>query len=395
MRAIPDDFATRPDALKVFTGLHAWHPWGGYSTRRAARAAGRVGPQRPEFADAALETAARRYPIDARQWLDRARLAPRHPKQQAFVDAHLEVAAAVQPGARSLRWRGAMLAVQAGRLDLAETHLRQWLDGNPGGTARALFAAGRWIDEPSALIDRILPDSREHKLRALEYARVNRLDGLAGELWSRTEAPGGPDDPALLARVDLLLREGRGETAAKLWADADPGYRPGSVPNGDFARPLGPPRGLNWRAREQPGYRLGRADSEFHSEPASLAVAFDGSENVRLNAWIWIPLQPARRYRVNGWWKAGDLTTRALPRVRLWAPGAGTLGIHELPDPDFGWQPWSLDFRAPEEGTLVRLIIERLPTDNFDRRIAGTLWVDDLDIREMPSRPARTEVSDD
>lgn len=383
LRWFPDEFAARGDAGRVFARLQRWIPWGGYMTRDAARVAGRMGPQRPEVADRILVAAAWRYPLDARQWLDRARLAPRHPQQDAFLEDHLLAAAAVQPYHRRLGWRRAMLAVQAGRLDAAADHLRQWLEGYPHATGRALFVAGRWLDDPEELIDRVLPDTREHRLQALEHARRHGLEGLSAALWARMAPPEGVDDPALLARTDTLLRRGAGLAAARVWAQVDDEYAPGRVPNGSFGRPLGPPDGLNWRIRDGDGYAVSRSEAEFRDPPAALEIAFYGSENVHLSAWSWIPLQPATRYRLSGWWKADSLTTRSLPRLRLWLSEHGTQAVVDVPSASFGWQPWQMEFRVPADIELAHLYVERRRTDAFDRYIAGTLWLDSLTLKAL------------
>lgn len=387
LRSFPDGFAVRDDAGRVFARLQRWVPWGGYMTRDAARVAGRMGPQRPEVADDILAAAAWRYPLDARQWLDRARLAPHHPGQEQYLEDHLLAAAAVQPYHRRLGWRRAMLAVQAGRLDAAADHLRQWLEGYPHATGRALVAAGRWLDDPAELVDQVLPDTREHRLRALNHARRYGLEGLSAALWDRMAPPEGVDDPALLARTDTLLRRGAGLAAARLWARVDAGYAPGRVPNGGFDRPLGPADGLNWRIRDGAGYIAGRTEAAFRDPPAALEIAFDGSENVHLSAWSWIPLQPATRYRLSGWWKADGLTTRSLPRLRVWLPDEGNRAVVDVPGASFDWQPWEMEFRVPAEIELARLYVERRRTDAFDRFIAGTLWLDTLTLEALGPAP--------
>jgi len=173
--------------------------------------------------------------------------------------------------------------------------------------------------------------------------------------------------------------------ATALWADRDPNWRPGRLVNGDFARELGESLGLNWRRRfAPPGVVIERDLDQSYSSPASLKLAFNGKENVNLSRpWIRIPVTPGGRYRLSGVWRAEGLTTRALPYLQLSAEGSRFSETLEVPDTEFDWRQWSIEFSVPENSQLMRLALRRNSTKAFDRYIDGSLWLDAFSIEQV------------
>lgn len=385
------DIATpaSPDSLSLP------QPWGGYAWRQLARAAGNSWLLDPETARATIEKAARRYPVDAVQWLDLARMQARGGRQLE-VPALLAKARASQPFERQTLWTVAQIALQTGQPELAETQLRQWLVQYSGDTEQALFIARRWIEEPGDLIDRVLPPGPLFLQQAMAVARLRGDRPLAEAVWQRLDPKPGLDEAAFLDYAQLLLDTGDAGDAFALWARRDPQLQAGVV-NGSFSRELGQDIALNWRGGAPAGVRIVRDFNVSHSPPASLKIEFNGKENIQLAApWILLPADAGRYYRLAGAWRAERLTTRSLPYLQLTAPG----GLREtlaMPAPDFDWQPFELEFRVPAEAGLLRLELRRDATQAFDRNIDGRLWLDSIALSpsdepqpEVPFAPALT-----
>ena len=359
-------------------------PWGGYGWRALARLAGNAARIDPATAKTVLTDASSRYPLDAVQWLDLARIHARD-EDARQVDDYLARAGAVQPFERRSLWAAAQVALQTGNASLAERQLRQWLRLYPRDTGQALFIGKRWIDEPGTLLDRMLPEGREYLAEAMEVARRQTDIPLAEAVWARLAPKPGLDDPLFLNFVELLLQTGEVARAVELWTDRDAGFQPGRLVNGDFARPVGPPLALNWRInRPPPGVRLERDTTEAFVGPASLRLQFNGKENVNLGEpWIRIPVDPGQHYRLSGAWRADALTTRSLPYWYLTAESADLRERIPAPGGNFGWERWQVDFQVPEEVRLIRLQLRRDRTNAFDRNIAGTLWLDDFRLEPI------------
>ena len=373
----------------------SWLPGSTYVLRGAARQAGRVWGTDPEAAIALIRQSTDYYPLDSRHWLDLARIeASRHGELSATLAAHLEAAVAVQPLNRATRWQAAQIALHAGDTRLAEHHLQQWLVGAPGDSTQALFIARRWLDDPDALIDRVLPDGDIYLARAMSFAFDQRDMPLAEAIWQRVNGHVDLDDPILLSYVDFLLARGYHDRAISIWASHDEFFQPGRVANGDFSRPLGDDSGLNWRIGRLPaGVRITRDEQDYYYRPASLRVDFSGDHNLRLRApWIRIPVQPSTRYELSGYWRAETLTTRSLPFWFIEAEGARMRERVDVPGSRFDWAPWSVTFTVPDDVHMIRLRLRRDSTSAFDRYIDGQLWLDGIELTELPLIEPETDV---
>ena len=361
--------------------LHWPQPWGGDAWRHLARDAGRHWRLDRTSAVQLIQQVARRYPLDSQHWLDLARISLAENAAPEQVSALLTTAHAVQPKHRETLWNATQIALQADQTTLAEEYLSQWLKSRPADIERALLIAARWLDTPEQQIERLLPEGREYLVQTMTVARRRQDPALADAVWTRLTPKPSIDDRIFLDYIELLLDAGESDRASKVWSDQRPEISSGLF-NGGFDHPLGESLGLNWRLNGLPhGVRIERDSQRYHLGPASLAIHFDGTENIRLDApWIRIPVEPGQHYRLTGYWSAEGLTTQALPYLLLSAEGARQQQKIEVPALSFDWQPWSLEFTVPEQSQVVQLRLRRDPSHAFDRNIAGRLWLDELNL---------------
>ena len=367
-------------------------PWGGLAGRRLAAAVEDHWRRYPEAAEGFLAWQLQRYPLDHSRWYQRAVIAQYLGRDPDLVLAHLEAAVAVQPRQRETRWRAATLAQLLGDPDLAVTHLRHWLDGQPNATEQALFTAGRWIHEPEELLDRVVPDGEAYLTAVLRFARQHSRVNLAQAAWARLPGPRPPGDASLLDYVDLALATGDHEAAMAAWADTFPDYRPGQVPNADFRHDLGSSNGLHWNTRMPAGSRVSRDLQRFVTEPASLRLDFDGRESLRLGRpSVRIPVvQYDGVWVLSGYWRGQGMTTRALPYLSVGPEGGRQVRV-DLPAATFEWTPFRIEIEG-EAGSmesvasLLHLQVGRdVPQHHFDRFLAGSLWLDALRLERLDS----------
>jgi len=95
-----------------------------------------------------------------------------------------------------------------------------------------------------------------------------------------------------------------------------------------------------------------------------------------------VPLKPNRQYLVKAQLKTKALTTKS--GIKLEVVGRGP-AFHEASEPltgDTDWKELTVPFWTPSQsqGGVVRFRRER--TDRFDRFISGTVWIDNVRIRE-------------
>lgn len=355
-------------------------PWGGLAGRQMAAALESGWRARPAEAEAFLAKQLQRYPMDRARWYDRANIARHLGQDPERVMAHLEAAVAVQPGHRETRWQVAALAQVLGRPDVTIRQLRTWLEGQPAATDRALFVAGRWIEDADELLDRLLPEGDAYLEAALRYARQHGRMELGRAAWTRLPRPRPPGDASLLDFVDLALAQGHHEAATAAWAETHPDFRPGDVPNADLRHDLGNSRGLDWNVQMPPGSRASRDHQHFVTEPASLRLDFDGRETLHLGRpWVRIPVAPHDGgWVLSGYWRAQGLTTRALPYLSVWADDGRRTRV-DVPANTFDWTPFRIGIEGSEAAAMLHLQLRRdASVHHFDRFLAGTLWLDAL-----------------
>lgn len=369
---------------KAFYTVHRWQPWGGPAWIPAAT---QTLPQ----LDAAtqlqlLNILIRQYPLAAIWRLNRAEALSGNDRPIEEVLESLEVVTAINPGNPEIRWQAAMLAVQAGTLDTANNYLRELLTLQPKqNVERVVLVSRRWFDNPEHLLTTLLPDNPEALRELLPHAARWQDWRLANEVWQRLPESTQSSPAAVASYVDGLLHAGRGNEAAAVWRRAESGFAPETIFNGDFTRTFKQQSRFDWNIQMPKGSSVQRNGDIFTSAPASLHIHFEGTENLRLvRPEQYVAVKPGRKYRLQGWWKAEKLTTRALPHLMVMSHGPDqhqTLAHMEAPAPgNWDWQMFSAIFTVPETVELIRIQLRRLPTENLDRFIAGDLYIDDVAI---------------
>lgn len=371
----------------AFEQVRAAVPWGGHAGGILADSLQYSWRLDPTVAEAALAWHLERYPLHPYRWLDRASIARARQEKPDLIQRHVEAGVSAQPQSREINWLAANLAIQLGQTERAEDYLRRWLNGQPGQVARALFLAGRWLADPDDLLDRVVPDGEDHWVSVLTFARQAGNVDLAKAAWSRLPVEHA-NDTAFWDFVDLLLAEGEIDPAVAVWQERFPDFTIGQVPNADFGHALGPPRALNWDIRMPAGATVNRDQERFVTDPASLRIAFDGNENLHLRRpSVRFPVAPdIGRWELSGYWRANKLTTRSLPYLAVRVEGGSWVNL-PVPGQSFEWTPFRIEVENPDGRTMLELRLSRDRSHiDFDRYLAGELWLDALRVVPVTER---------
>ena len=372
-----------------------WLPGTTYTLHESARQATQLWGAQPDAAATLIRRSTERYPLDAGNWLALARIeAARNGRQSDTLAADLAAAVSVRPFKRNDRWQAAQIALHSGNLDLAEGHLRLWVKGAPSSTRQALMIGQRWLSDPDQLIDAVIPEGDDYLTQAMHFAYQQRDTALADAVWQRIRTRIDFNDPVFLDYFDFLRDRGLTDQAIAIWAEHDPYFGLGKVPNGEFSRELGPGRGLNWQLGRLPaGVRVMRDESEYYYRPASLRIDFDGKENVDLRVpRIEVPVEPGKTYALQGYWRGEGLTTRSLPYLTIVAEGSRDSRRIDVPKGDFDWSAWSTTIQVPDAGRVIHLRLRRNSSNAFDRYIAGSLWLDGFKLDDVTGMEAGSRV---
>ena len=185
-----------------------------------------------------------------------------------------------------------------------------------------------------------------------------------------------------------LIPNGASRMAYAVWVgliDLDPSGALGLIYNGGFEQnPTGLP--FDWTITPARGMEIVR-DTNIHAVgDASLRVTFGGGETNFNNLQQTLILDPGR-YRFSGEVRMDDLRNARGMRLALYCyrPGSGLLAQSPLFSGTSDWKKFSVDFEVPPQLCEYQTLRFELPArSNIEKRIEGSIWLDDLDIVPVP-----------
>ena len=203
--------------------------------------------------------------------------------------------------------------------------------------------------------------------------------------WKFTSTAGFNDAALTASYIDALLRGHRYDQAQRDWAtylgkDRD-GYPDRNlIFNGGFE--LVPSGAVfDWRILPSGDVETVR-DPAAHDGHWALRIKFPGNANISYaNATQITRVQPGS-YLLRAWVRTEGITTNEGPRIEIADPeSAARLDI--LSEPFSGTRDWTLfeeRFSTPPGTNLIAVRIVRQMSQKFDNKIAGTLWIDSVQL---------------
>jgi hypothetical protein len=191
--------------------------------------------------------------------------------------------------------------------------------------------------------------------------------------------------------IDALLKAHRYEQAQRDWASSwgsDRGEYPDRnlLFNGDFERE---PTGcdLDWRVTPSTEFETIRDKSSAKQGQWSLLIRFRGTGNVAYeNVEQLVRVTPGP-HTLRAWIRTDAISTREGVRFRIIdAEAEGRLDVRtEAWTGTHDWTPVNQSFTVPPGTNLVAVRLVRRVSEEFDNRIKGSLWVDDIRLTRNPS----------
>ncbi len=307
------------------------------------------------------------------------------------------------PLSTEISWRYANLLLRQRELDAAFIEMRRAVQEEPKRGAEALSRALGAEPNIDLVIDRVLPPMSEAYTGAI-FDQVSEGHTVnAVRIWDRLEALHPKELPLetyTYYLVGALLREKQIAEAQRVWKQAaefagfgnlpgpadsllwDGGFESGIFGNG-FAWAL--PGGAQ-------GVQFSLDTREKHSGNRSLRLLFNGRYNVGLSGpCAEVPVRPSTAYRFSAWVRTQSITTEQGIRFQLRQIATqdnSTVVTRDLR----GTQPWTYIERSWSSGKNVQemqVCVARLPSQEFDDRIQGTAWVDDVVLVPLSAEPRK------
>lgn len=331
-------------------------------------------------------------PRSANTWLDLAAAYESEGDIDKARDAFVQ-ATRVYPMSAEVSWRYGNFQLRQNELSEAFAQIRHTLEADPLRAAEAFSRCWRVGPDVQEILDKVLPANAAVYLAAIRELDSSEQIGSALIVWSRLVAL----RPRLQITdifpfIQALLQGHRISDARRVWDEA---VSLSNIP------PLGdPPGSLLWDggfesnvhgggfawsfAPSSSGVQVGIDGTDRHSGRQSLRLGFDGKHNVNFSDVCHLAeVRPGTSYRFSAWVRTQSLTTNQGIRFRIDSRDGPveTSDIH-------GTAPWTkieLLWTAGRDTHDVRVCVSRNPSDDFNARIRGTAWVDDVVL--LPEQP--------
>jgi tetratricopeptide (TPR) repeat protein len=354
----------------------------------------------PQQAIHAYRTALSLNPHAAQAWLGLAAVYEGQGDLKAAREALLNAKRAY-PISADVSWRYANFLVRNGELDPAFREARQSVENEPQRAWEAFSLFRRFDSDTNELADRLLPPQEPAYLDVIWGLDRDERPGEALKVWDRLfaldkEMPQHAvaagtyqvTPVILVSLVDELVSQGYISEASRVWDEVirfmhfpwrrDP---PESlVWDGGFETDLG--GGLSWRIAAPAGSVARFSDTIKHTGKRALEIKFDGKHNVDFRGVCqFVVVEPNSTYDFSAWLRTEKITTDRGMFLRLSTPQESQ---PEMVTPELtGTHPWTqfwIRWKAPKNVRLLQICLVRPPSYNTYNTIAGTAWVDDVQL---------------
>lgn len=347
----------------------------------------------PDLPEAVREyqEALHRDPHSADAWLDLAMAYEMENDLPAARGAFAEAQRAY-PLSPEVAWRFGNFLLRRGEADSAFAEIKRAVQVDPRRGAAAFALCMRVEPDFNLALERILPPSPGAYLSVIPELVDQQKTEQALALWSKLVELRPHlvlnDSSALL---ELLIGRLRMTEAQRVWGD--------TLNLANISRPADPEGSLVWDGgfesnvvnaaftwRYAPfvnGVQVGIDSQQKHSGSRSLRLTFNGLSNVDFHEVCqYIAVEPATSYQFSAWVQTRSLSTDQGVRFALHSVGSTTNSIARTDDLR-GTQPWTrmeLPWTSAPDVRQLQLCIERRPSAQFDDKIRGSAWIDDVTL---------------
>jgi tetratricopeptide (TPR) repeat protein len=352
-------------------------------------------------AEAQLAEAYRRDPTQARPLLALAELALTRDEAER-ADALVTQAVKLEPAEAMIHRRAAIYWLKRGQMERGLQHLSLALVARPQAHQDLLdifmriaedhttrMALGPLAQDPPAWWPSFFERLAQ---RALDVETVRFVYGL------RTRASRTPVTPEeRQAYLQRLLKDGLIAEAYLTWVNglttAERGHM-GLLHNGGFELPLGK-AGFDWRSIPHRQVVARTAATFGVGGERALPMVFRNQEGAFHHLRQSLFLDPGT-YRLSGKVRSESLASQGGLRwtLRCLQPREAVLGESERFLGSEKWRGFRVDFEVPEDCRLQEIRLESAGKRDFEQRISGEIWFDDLAIRRSTGLTAAARADE-
>ena len=317
--------------------------------------------------------------------------------RDAFVHAKT-----AYPLSAEISWRYANFLLRRGELDAAFLEMHHAVENEPKRGAEALSRALSAVPNIDLVLDRVLPPMSDAYTTAIFDQVSESHTANAIVIWNRLAGLHPkhlPLETYTYYLVGALLREKQVAEAQRIWKQAADFAGYGNLPgpadsllwDGGFESGIFG-NGFAWAVPGGAQVQISFDPRDRHSGNQSLRLLFNGRYNLGLNGpCAEVPVQPSTAYHFSAWVRTQSITTEQGVRFRL-----RTIGAHDnstVVTSDLrGTQPWTnieTSWLSGKDVQEMQVCVARLPSQEFDDKIQGIAWVDDVALVPVSAEPRK------
>jgi len=337
-----------------------------------------------------LHKAIGRNPLEQEYWLSLARIFGRIGESIASERA-LDNAIMVSTTSYRGRWIAGNLLLQRGAFEKALPHFSYILSHYPNQRSLVYEVWRKAIDDADFILEGLIPEDPSSLNQYLGYLYEVGDKESAKKTWAKLASLDYKTDRRETIRhIDFLISSGELTEASQIWTarlreEGLPVRSDGNlVTNGGFESDEVLGGGFDWRIGAVSGAEILFDHKVAFEGECSLKIAFSGEKNVNFHhVYQFVAWKPDTNYVLAAHMKTEGVTTKSGLRIEVLAIGSEFHGASKSLTGDNGWTELTVPFRTPphSQGGLIR--VRRQETDKFDRFISGTVWIDNVQIKEI------------
>ena len=209
------------------------------------------------------------------------------------------------------------------------------------------------------------------------------------KVWNAMVEVGAPERETSLRYANFLLQNKHITESKDIWQKYTGFF---GLTNPGFEDEL-TGRGFDWCywKEKDSKFEIMRVNHDTWEGDYALRVNFSGRENIEFyHVYQIITADPQAKYRLTYAWKSQGITTDQGPFVEiygydkegLYRAGPMITGTHE-------WSKESIEFEMPKGCRAAVVRLRRQPSNRFDSRIRGTVWLDGFRLEKIESDSQR------
>jgi hypothetical protein len=336
------------------------------------------------------QRAIERNPLEQEYWLHLAMIFQRMGKPGAS-DHALQNALLVFPTSYRGRWVAGNLLLQRGELENALPHFSYILSYYPNQSGLVYDIWLKAVNDPDFILERLIPGDPSSLHQYLTYLYGVGDTNSARKSWAKLMSlEQKPDCAKAIRHIEFLISRGELTEASQIWKARlhqegfDIPSDGNAVTNGGFEREKILGGGFDWKIHPVAGAEISFDQTVAIEGECSLKIAFNGKENVDFHhVSQYVALKPNTPYALTAHMKTKNITTKSGLKIEALGIGPAFYGASKSLTGNNDWNELTVAFRTPDhsQGGIIR--VRRTKTDKFDRFISGTVWVDNVQIKEM------------